>query len=244
MATEVKPSTIVNVITEDSINKENQKKKAQKRGREDEDMEDLDDNLNEPNKKPSFPQITIEDSGESQIRKISIPYNRLAPLKSCWQQIYEPIVNHLKLQIRMNLKTRKVEIKTSDQTKDPNAIQKASDFVHAFSLGFEVNDAVALLRLDDLFIDSFDVEDVKILKGDNLSRAIGRVAGKDGKTKFTIENVTKTRIVLADKRVHILGSYSNIRVAKDAICDLVIGSPPGKVYAKLKTIASRIQERF
>ncbi len=58
-------------------------------------------------------------------RKIPIPSHRYTPLKEQWMKIYSPIVEYLHLQIRFNLRSRCVEIKTSDQTEDIQSLQKA-----------------------------------------------------------------------------------------------------------------------
>jgi RNA-binding protein PNO1 len=47
--------------------------------------------------------------------------------------------------------------------------------------------------------------------------------------------------VIAEKRVHILGTFADIHVARDALVSLILGSPPNKVYAKLKTVAARMK---
>ena len=209
----------------------------------------------------------------------------MTPLKNCRMDLYNPVTQNMKVDMRMNLKTRKVrllaggellhlvrapwrftcacsltpsttwhaclflpcaqvELKSTKETSDPSALQKCADFVHAFVLGFEVQDALALLRLDDLYIECFEVKDVKqTLHGEHMSRGIGRMAGKGGKTKFAIENATKTRIVIADTHIRILGSFQNIKIARDSICALIMGSPPGKVFTRLRTVCAHLADK-
>ena len=193
--------------------------------------------------RPQYPPAkNVEQAHQSETRKVLIPPHRMTPLKSAWSKIYPPLVEHLKLQVRMNVKARAVELRTSKYTTDSGALQKGEDFVKAFSLGFDVDDSIALLRLDDLYIETFEIKDVKTLNGEHLGRAIGRIAGKvgldpvtnieiaeklqDGKTKFAIENASRTRVVLADQKIHILGGFKNIHIAREAIVSLILGSPP------------------
>jgi RNA-binding protein PNO1 len=148
----------------------------------------------------------------------------MTPLKQQWMALYTPIVEQLKLDVRMNPRRRCVELRTSAATDEAEVLQKGADFLKAFMLGFDVPDALALLRLDDLFVESFDVTDVKLLRGDHLGRAVGRVAGKDGKTKFAIENATRTRIVLADQVRCRFGLGFRVRVGVGVRVRVMVGA--------------------
>ncbi|KAK4166740.1 hypothetical protein QBC43DRAFT_313234 [Cladorrhinum sp. PSN259] len=196
--------------------------------------------------RPRFaPGKDVDPVRRAETRKVPIPPNRMSALKNNWTKIYPPLVEHCKLQVRMNVKDKRVELRSSRFTQSNDSLQMGADFVSAFAMGFDIDDAIALLRLDSLYIQSFDIKDVRQTLGpDALGRAIGRIAGKDGKTKFAIENATKTRIVLAGSRVHILGAFENIGMARESIVSLVLGAQPGKVYNNLRIIAGRMKERF
>ncbi|KAL8338267.1 hypothetical protein RB601_006491 [Gaeumannomyces tritici] len=164
--------------------------------------------------RPRFaPARDTEPAARRETRKVPVPPHRMTPLKANWPQIYEPLVKHLKLQVRMNIKSKTVEMRSSQSTTEAGALQKG-------------------------------VKDVKSLTGDHLARGVGRIAGKDGKTKFAIENASRTRIVLADSKIHILGSFKNVRMAQESIVDLILGKPPSKVYGNLRAISARMKERF
>ena len=179
------------------------------------------------------------DFAKNDLRRISVPQHRLTPLKNNWEKITKLLVEKMNLVVRMNLQKRCVEIKPAKNCLDPLNLQKSSDFLKAYMLGFDLNDAIALLRMEDLYIESFEIKDVRTLQGEHLSRAIGRITGEKGKTKNAIENSTKTRIVVADTKIHIVGSFSNIKLARDAVCRLIMGSPANKIYNHLRAFAKR-----
>lgn len=80
--------------------------------------------------RPSFPPSgALGKMHIAQTRKVLVPPHRMTPLKSTWLKIYPPLVSHLKLQVRMNMKGKAVELRTSKYTCDDGALQKGEDFI-------------------------------------------------------------------------------------------------------------------
>ena len=107
---------------------------------------------------------TSEGNNKKKIeyRKVTVPQHRFTPLKEKWLELYGPVTEQMRCDMRMNLKTRKVELRTTDKTEDSSALQKCADFVQAFVLGFDTQDAIALLRLDDLYVECFELSLIHI----------------------------------------------------------------------------------
>merc|ERR1719265_1989580 len=106
----------------------------------DAEEEEAADDSSAPYSKPKFAALTPKEQQagkRNQLRRIQVPPHRLTPLKNAWLQILQPLVEHMKLQVRMNTRRRCVEIRNSEETSDVGFLQKAADYIKAFMLGFD-----------------------------------------------------------------------------------------------------------
>ena len=69
----------------------------------------------------------------------------------------------MKIQVRMNTKGKCVEIRNSEKTEDISAMQKSTEFLKAFMCGFDLQDSIAMLRLEDLYCETFEIKDGKYI---------------------------------------------------------------------------------
>ena len=114
------------------------------------DMEENDENNNssmqiESGSKPKFePEAKAKVKPRPEARKVIVPPHRMSPLKAAWPKIYPPLVEHLKLQVRMQPTRKTIEMRSSKFTEDNGALQKGEDFIRAFCLGFDIDDSKSL----------------------------------------------------------------------------------------------------
>ncbi|VEL23761.1 unnamed protein product, partial [Protopolystoma xenopodis] len=142
-------------------------------------------------------------SSPGDVRLIIVPFNRRSPLKRQWKSIVEILTKQLKLMVCINTRVKKA--------KD-EYLQKGFDFVSAYLSVFAFEDALAIVRIDGIYVKSFHISNVKqtLRVSDHLARPVGRICGANGRIRMCIENATRTRIVVVDQTIHLLGSNERI----------------------------------
>eukprot|EP00834_Sanchytrium_tribonematis_P000133 NODE_3_length_80033_cov_0.932970.p49 type:complete len:204 gc:universal NODE_3_length_80033_cov_0.932970:60004-60615(+) len=195
--------------------------------------------ISSPLEQMSVPEFVQVKTGDNELvyKRLSILPQRMSTLKECWPVFYDSVSSFM--MVRFNPKTKIIELKCGDEL----LLSKVADVIKAFNCGFSMEDSLLMMRMDDMNLFSFHVRDVKSLSGEHFSRCVGRICGYQGKTKYAIENMTKTRIVVANGRIHILGQHNNLQVAKRAICDLILGRTAGRVYNSVRVISNAIKSK-
>ena len=83
-----------------------------------EDIEQFDQELDLQKDK----QLEKKEKKTTELKKVPVPPHRMTPLRNNWPKIVKTLIENMKLQVKMNLKRKCVEIKVSPYTKDPNSL--------------------------------------------------------------------------------------------------------------------------
>jgi ribosomal RNA assembly protein len=141
--------------------------------------------------------------------------------------------------IRKNIKVLEEKLSVSIQIAGKKAIISGETFneyeaekvIEAIDFGFQVKTALTLKEEDMNFI---KLPIKKITKKNNLERVRGRIIGKEGKTKRTIQNLANCEITLKNNEVGIIGNAEDIEETKTALIKLIYGSKEANVYKFLE----------
>lgn len=82
-----------------------------------------------------------------------------------------------------------------------------------------------------------EIIDITVYSGKNKAKAKrikGRIIGKGGKIRKTVEYVTGTNIVVYGKTVCIVGEMEEVSIARNAVNDILKGAPIGPVLGVIE----------
>lgn len=131
----------------------------------------------------------------------------------------------------IRLKITGTDIEISGKDKDGYSEYLAGKALEAIDMGLSPDMALQLKNEEWMF-EKMDIKDY--VKQSRVLVVKGRIIGKDGKAKKSLENLTGCEIEVQGHYLGIIGRASDVVVAINAITKLIQGSPHSKVYAYLE----------
>ena len=172
---------------------------------------------------------------------MKIGKNRIAVLIGKDGKIKQEIEKKLGVKINLDSKLGSYEI--LPQPEEPNYlplnVYTAQKIVNAINRGFNPIKAMKLLE------ENFDLEILNLLKimgksDKRVTRVKGRIIGRNGKMRKSIEKFAECFISVYGKTVSIIAEYENLQLARKAVSMLINGMPH---HVVLKFLENKYNEK-
>lgn len=160
--------------------------------------------------------------------ELKIPKDRVAVLIGKDGKIKLELEEQTKSRIMVDSKEGDVKIVSKDSVQ----LYLLKDIIKAIGRGFNPELAMSLLKAD-FVLELVNLSDF-VKSPNQMLRLKGRVIGKAGKARETIEEYTETNISVYGKTIAIIGFCDNVAICKKAIESLLSGSPHASVYKWLE----------
>lgn len=148
-------------------------------------------------------------------------------------EVKSRIERTLGVQLLISGETGIVEISPRSGNTDPSSLLRARDVATAIGRGFSPEKACLLFDEDTVF----DLIDLRELYGRNdsdIRRVKGRIIGQGGKTRRTVEEMTKTNLSVYGDTIAIVGGYEEVSTAREAVDMILKGRQHATVYRFLR----------
>ncbi len=137
------------------------------------------------------------------------------------------------LKVRVKVKRGKGEVLILSSRENIDNVLKAKMIIEAIANGIPSTYALDALEKADYILEIINIDDYARGKKD-LRRIKSRIIGRGGRIKRIIEDELNVNISIRGKKVAILGKYTNVQAAKDAIISICRGSKHGRVLKKIE----------
>lgn len=160
--------------------------------------------------------------------ELSIPEERIGVLIGKEGEIKKRIEELSGCNVRISSKTGVVKI----ECEDPYKFMRVQDVIKAIAHGFNPEIAIKLLEDDMTTLDIIDL--TSYVSDKHLQRIKGRIIGKEGSMRKTIEDLLNVHISVYGKTVAIIGDVESVAIAREAIEMLVEGAQHSTVIKFLE----------
>lgn len=165
-------------------------------------------------------------------QNLRIPQQRVGVLLGKGGSAKSKIEKLCGIEMTVDSKSGDIIVKSSKEPESFNAF-KAANIVIAIGRGFSSENALQLLD-DEVIMEIIDLRNYTGKSTAALTRIKGRIIGLGGKSRKLVEELTHTNISIYGYSATILGDFSNVKVAMEALDILASGKPHRAAYGYLE----------